>query len=61
MLTTKPPVRWECGICKDGKGFYARPCPGCENQKPLDWAHSLVYDLPEGSLRHGTRAEVSRR
>lgn len=36
--------------CSDGNGFFARPCPHCRRQKPLDEKHAAIYNLPVGSL-----------
>ena len=39
-----------CDVCADSAGFFARPCPGCLRQKPLDERHAAIYELPVGHL-----------
>jgi hypothetical protein len=39
-----------CTVCLDGRGFTARPCPGCRGQQPLGDALASVWDLPKGHI-----------
>lgn len=46
-----------CKICIDSRGFWARPCPSCLSQKPLDSGHAALYGEPVGSY-HGQDAST---
>lgn len=39
-----------CVVCLDGEGFFLKPCPSCQKQKPLDEKHAEIYCLPVGHL-----------
>lgn len=39
-----------CPVCLDFRGFFARPCPSCGQQQPLDEAHARLFRLPVGHL-----------
>lgn len=44
----RPSYGYQCEVCSDGQGFYARPCPGCYRQRGCDIKHAKVYRVHVG-------------
>jgi hypothetical protein len=51
-MAKRPDRTGKCKCCRDGYGFWARPCPGlgCGRQKPLDAKRALIYGRPIGHV-----------
>lgn len=46
-----------CRVCVGG-GFWARACPGCGEQRPLNIAHTKVYQALGYDVRVGDRVQL---
>jgi hypothetical protein len=46
----KLPLPVLCEVCLDGKGFAARPCPGCGRQKRTDAAGQPITEPEYGTM-----------